>query len=226
MSVTIWQENEVFTARIYKRLAQRQDLVWANTYELNVIGSGVGNNEAAAKDVVNLLAEWEAGFHLEGVQFDRGVLSTWVPDGEPYDPFSFVSEPLTAVLGTRPIGSDRSPLQVCLLVRREVTSGRTGRALYRGVIEEADTLAVSGDPVLLPARQLVLQQLLNRPLPAAGDVALIEALNSLGVDPVMVGETGGIVRKRSVLGFSAAGVSVKPYNNRYFDRKPKAPPTP
>lgn len=214
MSINLWTTGDLFTVRIYKRLAGRQDLAWANTYELQVNTAGDGAGVDAAQEVVNTLGNFEASFHLDDVRFDRGVFSTLVPDGQPYDPDTFASYSLTSVTGQRAASNPLS-LQNCFLARKNVQFGRAGRFLYRRCLSEEEVNAVSGDPVLNPNAQLTLNGLLNA---AIGDFNLIETLQQLGASLVMAGVAGGVTRVRSVESLSAAGVTVKAYNNRYFDR--------
>lgn len=224
MSVDIWNEGDLFTCRIYKRLASRSDLLWANTYELRVTAAGAGRGADDARTAVEILGLFESTLHLSDVQFDRGVFSTFVQDGQPYDPDTFVSFSLTELTGNRTAAGDALPLQMCLLVRKQVRFGRAGRLLYRRVLAEADITAPSGDATLTEAITTGLNNLLDDPI-GDGD-NIFDALNTVGLDLVMAGVAGGVTRIRGVNGLNAAGVVNKPYNNRYFDRVAQGTPTP
>ena len=218
-----WSLGELFTVRIYKRLVGRPDRVWANTYELraNATGGTFGQNaELIAQDVMVLLANWERSFHLSSVQYDRALFSTYVPDGQPYNPQTFASRDLTGLLGQRdPNNSEPQPLQVCLLARKQVAVGRNGRNLYRGVLTEAQVTSPGGDPSLTAAARTELSQLVSG-VGDFGETGILEQLNNAGVDLVMAsGNTPGSgALARPVIGIAATGVVVKAYNNRYFDR--------
>lgn len=215
MSIDIWNTGDLFTLRIYKFLTNRQDLVWANTYELRVNTSGNGGGVDNAQAVVDIVAEFESGLHLADVRFDRGVFSTLVPDGQPYDPDTFASYDISDVTGQRPTGAPMS-LQNCLRIRKAVPFGRAGRFLYRRCLDENEVTSQSGDPVLTGAARETFDAALTLPLSTTED--FLSSLNTAGVDLVMVGVAGGVTRVRSVTALSANGVTVKPYNNRYFDR--------
>lgn len=215
MSIDLWNPLDLFSLRVYKRLAGRQDLVWANTYELQVRSNAEGGGSEQARIAAEFVAGFEATFHLSDVVFDRAVFSTLVPDGQPYDPDTFASYGLAGIVGTRPSGAPMS-LQNCLLVRKEVKFGRAGRFLYRRCLDESEVSAASGDPVLTPTAATSLNTTLSGPV--GTEESFIAGLASVGLDLVMAGIAGGVQRVRAVSGLTAAGVTVKPYNNRYFDR--------
>lgn len=224
MSINLWNAGDLFTARVYKSLATRPDLVWANTYELQVNGTGEGGDANDARAVARCLANFESLLHLADVRFNRVVFSTLAEDGQPYDPDSFASYDFSGLSGTRiPAGEVQAqPLQVCLLVRKLVNFGRAGRFLYRRVLTEAEVTSTAGDPALAAGVQATLEDVMGTNVPTF-EAPLPEALVALGVDLVMAGETGGITRVRQVTGLSPVGVVIKKYNNRYFDRVNAAP---
>lgn len=216
MSIDLWGAGDLFTVRIYKRLATRPDLLWANTYELQVNGIGEGSGAEAAEVVVQTIADFEATLHLADVRFDRGVFSTFVPDGSPYDPDTFASYSLSGLSGLRTPDGDAAQLQTCLKVRKAVPFGRAGRWLYRRVLAEADITAPAGDPILDTEIVSALNDLLDGT--GEGAVNLISRLDGDGVNLVMAGVAGGVTRVRGITALTADGVTVKAYNNRYFDR--------
>jgi hypothetical protein len=227
MPVTTIATGNVFSVRVYKRLVERPDRVWANTYEIRATGPNE-DGPAGLSNAANGIAAWEAHFHLETVQFDRFVVSTWVPDGEPYAPDSFISSPLTTLLGERNLGEvegDQAPLQVCFRARFVTEYGRNGRRLYRGVLGEGDFISPGGDPALTAAARAGLLDLMTdtgiaTPLP--------EYLAANGFELVLASLVGGGIASRPVLSLSPDGVTIKKYNNRYFDRAggPTPVPTP
>lgn len=216
--LTTFEAGELFTLRVYKALGARPDLVWANTYELRATDSGAGSGGAATvRDITEFVASWEARFHCTDVQFVRGVFSTYVPDGEPYNPASFVSVPLPTVKGLKTYNSDPAALQVCFRARREVEFGRTGTALYRRVLQEGDLGSPGGDYTLSTGTFDALDALLQG---APGGGTFAGELDNRGVELVMAkgGGPGAGVLARRVIAMRAGGVTVKKYNNRYFDR--------
>lgn len=221
MSVNSWEAGEVFTARIYKRLSTRPDVLWANTYELFAV-QALPDAEAAAAQVLTGLAIWESQFHSVDVTFDRGVFSTHVEDGAPYDPTSFAATGFVGVVGRRGAPSEPMSLQNCLLVRRQVGFGRTGRLLYRRAVFEGDVSAPGGEPALGSQSLTVLQDLVNGGWDGGAESpGVLEWLRTVyGLDMVMVGRNplspGNI---RVVDGLQVAGVVVKDYNNAFYNRR-------
>lgn len=227
MSITQWQENELFTVRVYKRLTNRPDVLWANSYELS---ARLGNTDGttAAKQAATSIALWEANFHLPDVQFDRAVFSTIIPDGVPYQPDSFVSVGLTDILGLRAgaIG-DPQPLQVCLMARRVVNFGRNGRLLYRRCLTENDVNAPAGTPALIPAARTALQGLFQGGWDGGAESPpLLELLETVyGLNMVMADISNPETQVRVVEDIDPTGVVIKKYNNAFYNRRtPTAPP--
>lgn len=227
MSVTIWALNELFTVRIYKRIAGRPDLLWANSYELSA-NTAQPSGAAAAQGVMLRLAQWESQFHLTDVVFDRAVFSSYVPDGEPYQPESFVVRGFTGLEGKRALGgSEPMPLHLTLLVRRDVAFGRVGRLLYRRVLVEGDVTSPSGSPSLVPAAQTSLQGLIDADLGEPFADGILAELEGAGVTPVMAFDDGvGSGERRVIQSFSAVGVTVKKFNNAFYNRNTPPAPTP
>ena len=226
MTVNSWEVGEVFTARIYKRLTSRPDVLWANTYEFFAT-QAVPDAELSAVQVLITLATWESQFHSADVTFDRGVFSTHVEDGTPYDPTSFVSTGFVAIVGRRAAPSEPLSLQNCLLVRRQVGFGRTGRLLYRRAVFEGDVSAPGGEPALGTGPLTAIQALVGGGWDGGAESpGVLEWVQTgFGLDMVMVGRNplspGNI---RVVDSLQVAGVVVKDYNNAFYNRR--TPPLP
>lgn len=227
MTITIWQASEVFTCRVYKRLTNRPDVLWANSYELFAV-SGNTDGATAAKQAATSIAIWESQFHLTDVQFDRAVFSTLAEDGEPYQPANFAVSSLAEVVGKRTsAATDPQPLQVCLKVRRDVDYGRVGHALYRRVLNENDVQSPSGTPALAPTSRTALNAVIKGPWDGeAESPGIVELLREVyGLDLVMVGEPGSAPNVRVVNFFEADGVTIKKFNNAFYNRRtPSGPP--
>lgn len=214
MPINAYTSGSVFTVKVYKRHVNRPDTLWANTYEIRSVKSSFNpaeNDLANVKAAASAIANWERGFHWEVVQFDRYVVSTWEPDGQPYSPASFDSTSFVNLLGFRAVaGVQLLPLEVCLMLRRGVAFGRDGRALYRGVLSEADVEAPAGRARLtaLAEGELASQ---TDPVDLFGDLAAVD------FQMVMKGNSAVDVI-REVNTFSPSGVVMKQLNNRYFDR--------
>lgn len=196
-----------FTLRLYKRLSTNPALMWANNYEFTNLAAPV-----SASDIdiaIDKFAALEQSMALTDVMFDRGVFSTWVEDGEPYDPTSFVTKPLT-LLGLRGISGDALSLNHCLFVRRATTFGQNGKLFYRRSLLESDMASSSGTPSLNGTGTLT---------------ALAAGIAAGGIDEYMDGETQNLqLRMKSTLlvdrpitGLAVAGIRIMQFNNRYFD---------
>lgn len=219
MSITEWAAGEVFMVRVYKRLASNPAVVWANSYELSADTPRSGGAEAG-RDAAIAIANWEALFHQSQVEFDRAVFSSWVPDGTPYDPTTFAVRPISGLAGARSIGgTEPLPLQATLFLRRNVEFGRPGRALYRGVLFESDVTSPAGTPALTdPAREDLTTRVNSDLPPPFPSQKLGDFLASLGLSLVLAGGQGPNPQHvRAVTSFTPAGVSVRKFNNRYYD---------
>jgi hypothetical protein len=202
--------GEVFTYRIYKRLSTRPDRVWANTYEARAEGA------ITTADLLTLksrLIAFEAELHFSNVEFDRTVISTWVEDGEPYNPNTFVALPETEV-GSR-AGVSGTDLRICWLVRKQVASGRYGFCLYRQAIAQTDINAPAGEYVFIDPSDY--GTLISAAITASGlDFNLEDGAAQLKL--VLFDGNEGNTRRVSDM------LSVKPtekaFNNRYFDKPP------
>lgn len=221
MSIAIWSIGDIVTAKVYKSLESAPDKVWANTYEFRL---GVESDEPydSNEALALALANWEAQFHLEDVKFERVVLSTYVPDSQPYSPDSFVSVPIVALNGQRDdVTSDQLPLNVCLRVKKGVLFGRVGFQLYRRCLVEGDVVAPSGTYSLVDGQDTLLNGLLNGLYlvpPSETATTLWTRLDNLSVRWVMASGNPTATSVRTVQGVSVAGVTIKAFNNRYFDR--------
>lgn len=195
------------TLRLYKRLTTNPALMWANNYEF------VNEQSAITADDVEIaiqdFSNFEGDIHLGDTQFDRGVMSSWVEDGEPYDPSTFTTYPLSG-LGQRVVSGDAMSLNYCLFVRRNTTFGQNGKLFYRRVLVEPDVNAPSGTPALVSAATL--------------NTTLQTAITANNINLYMDGSNNLQLRMKSALlidrpitGLTVAGARVMQFNNRYFD---------
>lgn len=212
MSLATPVPGEVFTVRIYKHLDIAVSQFWSNTYELEARS---GSNQAALTAAAMNLLEMERLMALDTSQFDRVIVSTYVPDGAPYDPTTFVSIPRS---DTGDVGSGAAdvqlPLNVVLYIRRDVASGRTGKLYLRNCLEETDVRGRFGDVQLEAAATL--------------QANLTTALASSGADDLLVGGGGDFQlvmasgnpaspSTRPITGLTVASGRIVKFNNRYFD---------
>lgn len=196
------------TARVYKFLATNPSLFWGNTYEFLV---NAVPDSGDLNDLADALTQFERSIHYTDTRFDRVVLSTWVPDGEPYDPASFISYPQGSVAGTQSDASDTLSLNHVLFVRRNTTFGQNGKVYYRRCLCEADVTAQAGLMSLQNAGGI--QTILDAGLVSSGLDAYIGTF--AGVFTLAMKSALPVVREVTAL--TVVGARVVQYNNRYFD---------
>lgn len=204
--------GEVFTLRVYKHLDIAVSQFWANTWEIRSRASGTITGLKAA---CQALVDFESELALDTTQFDRYVLSTYVEDGTPYNPSSFVSQPLSTT-GARTSGAAalQLPLNIVLFIRRDVLTGRTGKLYLRNVLEEGDVNGRFGEIQLTSLATWVSR--------------VSSALSGSGADDLLAGGASDYVISMA----SGAGASpayrditdlvpvagrIVQFNNRYYD---------
>lgn len=203
--------GEIFTIRIYKRY---QDTVWANTYEYRARLDNPPDYSELLQ-FANVLADRESDIHLEFVQYDKVVISTYAPDSRPYDPTTFVTIPVLGLFGKRGFGVefDALPLGVCVYARFQASSGRPGKRFYRGCLIEPDVSFGTSSFTLASGRRAVIEGELNDMLTAAltfGDIVLASGQpNPTFIRPVVQVQV-------------SPRVTVRKMDAAYFDRAPSA----
>lgn len=221
-SIIVWTANQVLTVTTFKRLSTAPDKVWHNTYEVAVTEAGSAI-DVRLPSLGVLFAAFEEPIHLPDVEFVRTVVSTYVPDGEPYNPATFASYTNVGLVGVRDeeVAADRLPLEMCLRCTRNVNFGRRGMLLYRRALVKADVESIAGKPALSGAALEYFENAIERNFNFGGTSANLEThLDELGLNLVMAAGPEGDTNLRSVTAISPEGVSVKKMNNRYFDRAP------
>jgi hypothetical protein len=208
------EENEVLTVRTYK-VVPNANIAWANTYEVLSTQAitdpdQVENELLVLKDIfVNL----EGGLLNAAYILDRIIFSTYVPDGEPYDPFTFSSFTISQNGQYFTPGNPLLPLQFCTLVKRVVPFGRQGNLLYRGIVAANDASVTSSGTIIDSTRISQITAALEN---------FLNALNTNGWRLVMV--TGRQTVDYDTLRFVVdlevkRDMRFKKLNNRYFDRE-------
>jgi hypothetical protein len=204
--------GEVFTVRVYKRTGQ---FLWANTYEIVAVSSESNTGEAFWTAVANKFVQLERNMHWAFVAIDRVVISSYVPDGTPYNPTSFISLP-AGVFGIYQDTFDIVPASICALVRKNVTYGRDGRNLYRGVLSEKDVVGGFPEATLSNQRRTELQNYFN--------AFYSDFLNDTIFNVCMASGVPNPTNVRIVNNFVVEAKLVsKKTNNRYFKRNPGVP---
>jgi hypothetical protein len=206
MPIDAVQAGEIFTVRTYKQFA---GFAWANTYEVQSVTEPV-NSVTTIEALVSSLVALERSIHLTPVIIDRVVVSTYIPDGLPYNPSSFTTIPVS-LNGTRVASADALPLELALFVRRNAATGRDGRLLYRGCLTEGDMSVNSFRPILLSSSVNSFQTIFGTWFTATFPQSLWNVVLARGLpNPTNV---------RQVAGFQISEkIAVKKLNNRYYDR--------
>lgn len=133
-------EGEIVSVRVIQS-ANNGTIKWANTHEYRALAR---NNFFDAQTLALELAEVHKAFLLPAYKVERVVVSTWVPDGVPYNPDTFASFSFGMQGSRTRAGSEPTDLTVCLLLDRRVQGGRNGRILLRGCLTEEMLTAVGG----------------------------------------------------------------------------------
>jgi hypothetical protein len=206
MPIDAVQSGEIFTVRTYK---QYVGYGWANTYEVQAAVEPV-NSITAIESLASAFVALEQEIHLQGITIDRVVVSTYVPDGEPYNPTSFTTIPVSLLGQRAPVG-EVLPLELCLFVRRNAGVGRDGRLLYRGCLSENDMAAAAFRPLITSSAQNSFQTIFGTWFTTTFPQAQWNIVLARGLpNPTNV---------RQVTGFQVSEkMAVKKLNNRYFDR--------
>lgn len=204
--------GEVFSVRVYKTSGQ---YMWANTYEIVAVGNEGNANEAFWTSIAGAFRVLEQQIHWAFVKIDRVVISSYVPDGQPYNPTSFISLP-AGVFGTYQDTFDIVPASLCVLVRKNVTYGRDGRNLYRGVLSEKDVVGGFPEARLSTQRRSELQDIFNNFYTFLLQNTIFNVcLASGNPNPTNVRLVNNFVVEERVVS--------KKSNNRFFKRNPGVP---
>lgn len=211
MATLLDSGNFYFTVRMYKKMATNPAIQWANTYEVYKKFTAALTADDYQDLVTNLLS-FESAFHGNDVLFDRAVVSTFVEDGQPYNPESFITFPLMDTPGERSAAfGEFEPLNVVLFVRRSVPFGRNGKLYYRRVLVEAEVASPAGVARLTTGAGIHTE--------FANAYSTWLALYTDGDDErfaLVMAATGQT--PRNITALAVAGVRVVKFNNRYFDK--------
>ena len=207
MTLAVITQGEVLTVRVYK---QSLGYLWANNYEVEAT-QDIANPSTALEFLASRIVELERGLHLSGAIIDRVTISTYVPDGQPYNPNTLAVFPFS-VPGTRTGPGSALALEMCLFVRRNVIFGRDGRLLYRGCLTDQQVTSSGFRAVLLPAAVTLYQNVINswRSVGLGNEFRFVMA-SGLPV-PTDVRQVVNLQVSEKVV--------FKKFNNRYFRRNP------
>jgi len=206
-------QDEVLTVRTYKTVPGAQ-IAWANTYELIVDDPSQDANEVTTRlnNLRNAFVTLERGLLNVAYTLDRIIISSYVADSRPYDPYTFASFTVSLPGQFSSPGNPLVPLQLCVLVKRLTNFGRQGNILYRGIVTRNETTVTPSGTVVSAARVSAIETALN---------TFLNAIRQLGFDLVMArGQDQveiGTLRRVSALEVKQ-DMRFKKLNNRYFDK--------
>jgi hypothetical protein len=207
------ESGEIITVKTYK-IVPNAEIAWANTYEFVSISDITDPISAsnALKALADTIRDFEVSILVDSFVFDRVVLSTYVPDGVPYNPYSFVSVPYNKAGDYYVPGATPLPLQFAVLVKRQVNYGRQGNLLLRGAANVQDVQISSGGAVISLGRLNTLRTAVDNFLVAiAGtNFRMVMVSGSPNPDPNTLRPVDQLSVKEKM--------SFKKLNNRYFDR--------
>lgn len=205
--------GEPITVRVYKTVPNAP-IAWANTYEV-LSRLAVTDAQGAVSNLmnlVNIIVAFERSLLNAAYIIDRVVCSTYVPDGAPYNPFSFATYAVNQAGGYVTPGNPLLPLQLCTLVKRDVAFGRLGNLLYRGIVAANDATITSSGTVINQGRleqiQNALANFMGNLYNAGFDLAMVRGRQTVET------QTLRLVTSLSV----KQDMRFKKLNNRYFDK--------
>jgi len=207
------EQDEVLTVRTYKIIPNAQ-LAWANTYEVICDQAAQTPDQAELRlfQLTDALATLEKGLLSSAFILDRIVVSTYVADSRPYDPFTFASYTISQPGTYSASGNPPLALQFCTLVKRLTPFGRQGNILYRGIVGSVDATITPSGTTIRQARVTVIETRLND---------FLTAIRNFGFDLVMARGTQtvevGTLRRVRALEVKA-DMRFKKLNNRWFDK--------
>lgn len=207
-----------FTIRIFKSWSVRDpERRWVNSYEFS---SSTLTSPAAMAPIMDQLVIAEKAIHLPDVQFLSGTISTWLPDSHPYDPDAFNTYELTGAGARSTAGATANSAldsNACYLVKRECTSGRSGKLFYRGCLLEQDVESGGDGRWSLTAGGIMTQggSAFAGYLAAMADF-LVAAEGEAAM--ALISQIEGVTHIRAIANLVVGRVTFNRRNHRYFDR--------
>lgn len=214
MAITQLSPEDIFSVRIFKHLATNPLMKWSNTYEFRAtMDVGVSVCDSA----IQAVTQFERAIATSAAVFDYAIASTGVRDSQPYNGDEFYRTQLNMV-GARPANVDQPvPQEICLRIAFGAVSGRTGFRLYRASLFPAEVKNSAG------------QYNFNDRTAITGIVNNAISTSFLA-DWMLGGENGAVlvlandINVREISNIGLAGITIKKLNNKWFNRRPDAPP--
>jgi len=135
MSIIEPDINEAFTVRVQSYDVGNPSQKWSNNYVLFNAGGGVYTDLIQG---VNNILLFHKAVTYQDVVTERAVVSTRISDSNPYNGDEFTAVELNASGDRAATTASRLALEVCLFLRKNVQTGRTGKLFIRGALQETD----------------------------------------------------------------------------------------
>lgn len=143
------------TTRTYMHYDARPNDFWTHNleWEMDTLDVTTGTWD----DLLQALEDALAALLLDNVFIDRTVISTWIPDSDPYDPealrvYSHGVFGTNVFVGTDPVDDD-----LVVFIRKNVASGRTGKIQLRGAMVVTNLSTEAGSWVFTSASRTQIQ---------------------------------------------------------------------
>lgn len=223
--MTVLSATKMFTIRLWKRAVGNPSYRWSNTYEVDYEDNPVPTPAQWRAILLNLM-DYERSLHTPNVEYVKGVVSSWDPNGPetPYEPGSFLVRRATAgTYGNRLVVGQPLPRHIALHIARSPETGLEGKLHFRGAlvendIESTNALDLRLNPDVIAELQTLATDLYNDFRDALGvggagnpGPANLAMISTLIVD----GEPA--LESRPVLAFPVVGVSAVKPDHKYFD---------
>lgn len=135
MSLPFPEVGELFLYRVQSYHTLNPSQKWSNNYAfITILGSGSIELRAVALDLI----DFHSKMTMTNIITERCVVSTYIPDTNPYDANEFLTVEAPTAGTVDNGGSEQIPLETCLYLRKETQFGRVGKIFLRGALSEQD----------------------------------------------------------------------------------------
>lgn len=190
---------------------------WVNNYEINTSSA---LNPPDLVPVLNTLVAAEKVIHWNFINFLQATISTWEPDSKPYNPLSFLTVPLSGGGSAgAPTAATVLDSNVCLMVRFQADTGRSGRRFYRGQLDEPNVDTQGDGKFVLASTSGFLDSGANMNSFRTALAPLLPGGAGIGKLMLMYAKPGITSVQRAVTAIHTGGIVVNKRNHRYFDRR-------
>jgi hypothetical protein len=208
MSILTPTDGELFRLTSVKSWTSGSPIEFRNSY---VVQTGASTTSDELSTIAQGISYFERLLLSSKVFFKEVLISTYLPDSNPYDGTEFKTHPINAY-GER--ATDKIPLALeqVLVLTRNVATGKSGKLPIRGVLTDDSIVYDNGNMVLVSLTYW--QTLISTSLEATNLSDYMES-GSSDVRFVIVSKTGA---KRQISTFSIDGPAFMQVNRRRTKR--------